>query len=363
MPETLNLAAKPSRTAEPSRTANSRSTERPKKSDWSNVAKPRDARGSAGGAPARGTTRPSNQNANGGRRSAARQALISRLDRLRVQPIEYMPNASFDDPSVWNELEQPLPAAAADERFPAHGAPTSGAYLGRLGDAALLKPAEEATLFRRLNLLKHCAATLLARLDEANVEESRLARVETLLAEACAVRNRILQANLRLVVSVAKNFADAENPLHELISDGNMSLLRAIEKFDFARGFRFSTYATWALRKNYQRSLWRRHRERGRLLLVEDEIHNAVAPVVEEESSSGIRLERLRSLIADVLGRLEPREQSIVAARFGLACDGQTQTLSQLGVALGISKERVRQLESRALDKLRALAAPLAATI
>lgn len=357
MPETLNSVAKPCRTA------NSRSTERSKRSDWSNVAKPRDAHGTANGAPARGTTRPSNQNSSRGRRSAARQKLIARLDRLRAQPIEYMPNASFDDPGVWNELEQPLPAAAADERFPAHGAQISGTYLGRLGDAPLLKPCEEATLFRRLNLLKHCAATLLTRIDEAIVEESQVARVETLLAEACAVRNQILKANLRLVVSVAKHFADAENPLHELISDGNMSLLRAIEKFDFARGFRFSTYATWALRKNFQRSLWRLHRERGRLLLVEDEIHNAVAPVVEEESSASIRFERLRSLIAEVLGRLDPREQSIVAARFGLACDGQTQTLSQLGAALGISKERVRQLESRALDKLRALTAPLTATI
>lgn len=357
MQETLNLAAKPSRTA------SSRSSERPKKSKWSNVVIPCNARGSASEAPDHGTTRTSNQNTSGRRRSAARKAVIARLERLRAKPIEYMPNASFDDPGVWNELEQPLPAAAVAELFPTQAAQTPGAYLGRLGDAALLKPTEEAALFRRLNLLKHCAATLLARLDESNVEESPVARVEVLLAEACAVRNRILQANLRLVVSVAKHFADAENPLHELISDGNMSLLRAIEKFDFARGFRFSTYATWALRKNYQRALWRLHRERGRLLLVEDEIHNAVAPVVDEESSASIRLDRLRRLIADVLGRLEPREQSIVAARFGLACDGQTQTLSQLGAALGISKERVRQLESRALDKLRTLTAPLAATI
>lgn len=289
------------------------------------------------------------------------QRLLARLEALRQRTIEFMPHSSFDDAAVIAELDHPwAPTGGVDSPPQAVEVHTS-AYLGRLGDAALLKPAEEAALFRRMNLLKHRAARLLAEMDERRLQESRLAHVESLLTEACAVRNHIMQANLRLVVSVAKYFSDAENPLQELVSDGNMSLLRAIEKFDFSRGFRFSTYATWALRKNFQRALGRARRERGRFLFSDDDINNVPAAAVEVDSPAERRLHILRTLAADVIEKLDPRERSIVAARFGLGSSGETQTLSQLGLAMGISKERVRQLESRALEKLRSLAGPLAA--
>ncbi len=290
------------------------------------------------------------------------EQLAARLHALRQQPIEYMPHPSFDDPQVVAELDQPWSPICADlGALPPAAEVAPNSCLVRLGDTALLKPTEEAALFRRMNLLKHYAARLLGELDGVRVSERQVARVETLLTEACAVRNHIMQANLRLVVSVAKGFVAPDYPLPELVSDGNMSLLRAIEKFDFARGFRFSTYGTWALRKNYQRALGRSRRERGRMLLEEVEIHNVPASSVDDDAPGDLRFQKLRSLVRDILERLDPRERSIVSARFGLGSQGEIQTLSQLGVALGISKERVRQLECRALDKLRSMAGPLAA--
>lgn len=290
---------------------------------------------------------------------ATRQDLLQRLHALRATRIECMEHESFGADTSWAD---PMPLAVGDvgngstsEPVVVAGGRFDAGRLGPLGDAPLLKPAEEAALFRRMNLLKHHAQRFLGDLDEDRLSAAEVERVERLLTEACELRNRILQSNLRLVVSVAKHYANLENPLADLVSDGNMTLLRAIEKFDFSRGFRFSTYATWALRKNYQRALGREQRLRSRFLPSDDEIKHAAAPAADDAAQTEVRLDRLRRAVAEVLQTLDPRERSIVSARFGLDAESRPQTLSELGAALGISKERVRQLESRALDKLRVL--------
>src|SRR5262249_12999096 len=121
--------------------------------------------------------------------------------------------------------------------------------------APLLTREQEAHLFRKMNYLKSLAGKLRETLDPARVSFSALDAIERLQEEALAVKNRIIRANLRPVVSIAKKRVGPTDNLFELISDGNMSLIRAVEKFDVSRGFKFSTYASWAIQRNFSRTI------------------------------------------------------------------------------------------------------------
>jgi RNA polymerase sigma factor (sigma-70 family) len=229
-----------------------------------------------------------------------------------------------------------------------------------LATADLLPPGFETHLFRKMNFLKWRAEYLRNRLgSRTTVPASTVAEIKRLLAAAHQVRDQIVQANLRLVIFVAKRFVDKEHTLGELVSDGNLSLLRAVEKFDYTRGFRFSTYATWALRYNLSRALTTQRKQRKRFTPVDDQLHEIVdtrgpitLPNVKAERD---RLDGLKK----ILKRLDPREQAIIAARYGLGRAEEEKSLKHIADEMGICKERVRQLQLRALDKLRVFAAEI----
>ena len=149
--------------------------------------------------------------------------------------------------------------------------------------------------------------------------------------DAVAIKNDIVQANLRLVVSIAKRYASGPGHLFELISDGNMSLIRAVEKFDFARGFRFSTYATWAIMKNFARTIPTELRQQARfrtggeerLLGIEDIRPDSIR---RESAQSERQLE-----VSRILRHLDERERQIIQHRFGLDSDHNPMTLKQGG--------------------------------
>jgi RNA polymerase primary sigma factor len=167
------------------------------------------------------------------------------------------------------------------------------------------------------------------------------------------VKNEIARANLRLVVSIAKRHVTPDQNFFELVSDGNMSLLRAIEKFDFARGNKFSTYASWAIMKNFARTIPGEFKHRDRFRTSQEELFAATQehrgnPLAEE----GAQHTR-ESQIERILRRLDDREQKIIIGRFGLDHSTEPQTLKEVGASLGVTKERIRQIEARALSKLR----------
>jgi RNA polymerase primary sigma factor len=226
-------------------------------------------------------------------------------------------------------------------------------YLASLYEIPLLNKEQEVYLFRKMNYLKYCAHGLREKLDPKTARSSVLDEIERVQKEAVAVKNQIIRANLRLVVSIAKRHVSAAHNFDELVSDGNMSLIRAVEKFDFARGNKFSTYASWAIMKNFARSIPEAHHQRDRFVTGHDEMFESAADTRSSEHEYESQVKQMRSSITRILDRLDERERSIIISRFGLDEGGQPHTLEEVGHELGVTKERIRQLELRAMGKLR----------
>lgn len=278
-----------------------------------------------------------------------------RAEQLRSRPIEYIYNPQFDLPNA-DEIIEPAPIAAA----PAATAPSKlgethdGAYFKELYRVPLLEPARERDLFRCYNYLKYKADKLRRQINLNRVRTGQLKQVESLLLKANLVQNQIIRANLRLVVSIARKHVGSSQTLLELISDGNVSLIHAVEKFDYSRGYRFSTYASWAIMRNFARSVPQQRYQLDRFLTIKDEVLD-IAAGLRSYDPNEVNLGELRESLDALLARLTPRERTILMDHYGLDKDGRSTTFDQLGQKLGISKERVRQIEMKALDKLRGI--------
>ena len=233
---------------------------------------------------------------------------------------------------------------------------TLPAHLARLCEAPLLTPAEERRLFRRMNFAKYRADQLRRQLNPKRPDRKLVQRLETLLDLARADRDRIVQANLRLIVSLAKKFATPTFTFDMLLSEGIATLLKAVEKFDYDRGFRFSTYATLAVRRSLYRWVKQTHRDQQRFASAEDDAFQATPDTGSGEGLTEQRYRDLSQSLAGLLERLDPRERLIISRRFGLENNGEIPSLQQLAAEFGVCKERIRQLEKRALDRLRAMA-------
>jgi RNA polymerase primary sigma factor len=283
----------------------------------------------------------------------------------------------------------------------------AGLYLKEIGRVPLLTAPQEVDLAQRMER----GTVARESLPSTDPNPADLERCELLIEDGLAAREQLINANSRLVISVAKRYVGRGVPFLDLIQEGNLGLMRAARKYDWRRGYKFSTYATWWIRQAVSRAIADQGRtvrvpvhmgdRINRLLRVghqltqelgrdptvaelaealnvtvrqaEQIIQAAHQPISletptddEEESVLGdfipddnspapaelVTSQLLREQLANILSTLPPREVRILQFRYGLL-DGVTYTLSEVGMKMGITRERVRQIEAQALSRLR----------
>jgi len=287
-----------------------------------------------------------------------------RAEQLMKQAQDYIHHPSFDDPKQAAAILAPMPGLAEFEEARAKmRAPKSvPPELAYLYEVPLLTKEQEQHVFRQMNFLKHKLKKQCDKfrkpdgtVDAAKVRIEDLEAIERLQEQVNAVKDLLISANMRLVVSIAKRHANQTDNFFELLSDGNMSLMRAVEKFDYSRGNKFSTYASWAIMKNFARSIPQEKTHKERYVTGHEEVFDAFVDNRSDEHEMVAKAEQATHRVNRLLEHLDPRDREIVRLRAGL--DGtEPKTLEQIGQQLGITKERVRQLNVRIMKQLRDLA-------
>jgi len=285
-------------------------------------------------------------------------------------------------------------------------------YLKEIGKVNLLTSEEEVALAQEM-VAGGEAARQLAELEEAGeqISEETQKELERLVRKGERAKQRLAEANLRLVVSIAKRYVGRGMQFLDLIQEGNLGLIKAVEKFDFTKGFKFSTYATWWIRQAITRAIADQARtiripvhmvetinkvirvsrqllqelghdptpeeiakemgmpvERVReILKIAQEPVSLETPIGEEEDShlgdfipdedasepaEAASFTLLKEQLVEVLSTLTPREEKVLKLRFGIE-DGRTRTLEEVGREFNVTRERIRQIEAKALRKLR----------
>jgi RNA polymerase sigma factor (sigma-70 family) len=294
-----------------------------------------------------------------GRNRASMYRVINevRAQRLLAQPLEHIHHSSFEDPAAEAAIMAPMPGLVEYEgqrramRAPKDAPPE----LASLYEVPLLNKEQEQHLFRKMNFLKYKASQLRRRLDPTRARIQTLKQIEELQDQANAIKDQLINCNMRLVVSIAKRHAGQTDNFFELLSDGNMSLIRAVEKFDFSRGNKFSTYATWAIMKNFARSIPEEKRRRERYVTGHEDLFETAPDTRTDEQECLASAEQNVHRVNRLLEHLDARERQIVRMRAGLD-NSEGMTLEEIGQQLGITKERVRQLNVRIMNKLRTIA-------
>jgi len=292
-----------------------------------------------------------------GRTRASVYRLVSevRAELLVSKPVDYMASSVFDEPDAAATILQTPPVVdrKSGSVKPPPGLPP---YLNSLYSVPLLTKEEEVYYFRKMNFLLYQAAQLQKQIDVAQPKTKEMDAIDRLIQQASEVKNFLIRSNLRLVVSIAKKHMKPNANFFEMVSDGNISLIRAIEKFDFSRGFKFSTYASWAIMKNFARSIPAEYTQLDRFRTGNEEVFDQASDPRSERFNEEFVNRRQHEALMELLSQLDPRERDILVLRFGLKDGAPPQTLEQVGTKLGVTKERIRQLESRALQKLRKIA-------
>ena len=298
---------------------------------------------------------------------AAREELVRQTRELLETEIRFVYAAEFErldgdaQPiAAAKELLQNLRdlTASAVREVPAVSTEHVGLLTWSAADP-LLTFEQEQILFRGLNLLRYRANCLRSRLSPDAPSAKMVREIQSMLTLAEQIRGQLVRSNLRLVSSISRRFSVSQHDVDEFSSEGSMILLGAIDRFDYSRKFRFSTYATHSIQRHFFRAWKVRQRRRQRFPCASAEILAEVAEVPGDLPICADPQQVVRDLLKQAESLLDGREYQILVHRFGLeGSSGESQTLREIAAELGVSKERVRQLQLKALDKLRPLLDP-----
>lgn len=222
----------------------------------------------------------------------------------------------------------------------------------RMAASPLLTQHGETFFFRRMNFMLFWASVFRSRLPPNRATALSIARIQVLLDEAKSDQSTIVNANLRLVLSQARKFSQTEQEFEELVSEGSLILVNATNKFDYARGFRFSTYATHSLQRNVFRYWSRKQRHAERWPTASPDLLADTVSVQPDQQTVIMDAAIVEDLLRVFSTTLDDREQWVLKERFGMNAARTSRTLRELGTVLGVSKERVRQLQVQAIEKI-----------
>ena len=287
----------------------------------------------------------------------ASQATFLRATELMQTEIDFIPNREFQAEDSDSDRDDLVIAALHRDRITSNVDVALPAYLRRMCESELLSPEQERVLFREMNLLKYRANMLRSQIDPEFATETELNEIESHLVQAQEIRDHLIKANMRLVVSIVKKFVTPQQSFDELLSEGILTLMKAIEKFDFDRGFRFSTYAYRSIVRHVYRTVTVAHKEESRFTRDAEEWAFEDASDSNSTTMGDQVWSNLRELMGGLLDKLDRRERFIIRSRYALGSHRKVRTFQSLADKLGVSKERVRQLERRAVQKLQNYAA------
>jgi RNA polymerase primary sigma factor len=336
------------------------------------------------------------------------------LDALKLKGasinFDYNPNAQKNELEFETDFIKSIPTGGAYKNLELIGSDdTVGLYLKEMAHIPLLTKQEEIDLAKRIESARIALCEL--NNPKSIISRPRHSELEDQIRDGYQAREHLIKANTRLVVSIAKKYLGNGVPFLDLIQEGNLGLMRAVEKFEYQRGFRFSTYATWWIRQTITRAI----ADQGRTIRVpvymtdrirkmyrilykleqelghpptEEELARELdldpqkvkwmlkvswtpvsleSPIGDDEDSEfgmfvedkkspspaqSVYKDMLRDRINEVLTSLTPREARILRLRFGLDCD-RPYTLEEVGQKFGLTRERIRQIEGKALRRLR----------
>jgi RNA polymerase sigma factor (sigma-70 family) len=284
------------------------------------------------------------------------------LLRAMTEPVEYIDHPTFrnrgtekalfgDNAETFNSNVThfaPMPAFVSDSDLDAveHVSMTT------------LTASQEQLLFQRFNFARCKVYRILKANKGKKLPQDEMRSLVAWFKIANAARAQIVQANLPLVLAMAKRTKLTGVDFSELISEGNMALLRSVDKFDCSRGFKFSTYACRAILKSFSRVAIRSSRYRSRFPTEFDPaLEKSDFVERKRQEVEDYCVDELRSILTENLANLNDVEKKVIRARFALdATDSdpaQPMTLEQVGEIIGVTKERVRQIQNKALEKLR----------
>ena len=282
---------------------------------------------------------------------------VALLQRLFTEPLEYVHHELFEQPSAEVKLFGHKACLAPHSTYFVE-AEGRDSIAGAVHTDCTLTTCEEILLFQRYNYTRMRLARLFQQHRQKRFSLETIREFLGWAHRAMIIRGQIVAANVPLVLAMAKRTRLNGLDFNDLISEGNFALLRSADKFDCARGFKFSTYACRAILKSFSRVALRTSRYRGQFPIEFD-------PTLEKsdfvdrkrEDAQDDCVDEIRDILAANKASLNDVEQTVIRERFALGSNNgeetQPKTLEQVGAIIGVTKERVRQIQNKALHKIR----------